>query len=329
MSVFDSIANTIGTVLGVLFDGVQQVVNGIKKGYDAYRRRGGVTEDAAKSVVEAKKDRLREVNDEIMALRNRAMGGQGLSDVQRRRWTALKEEREQLLAEVNEARQAGAAETILAAEDRIQKVEIELETSHVLQWNAFADILGKNCPRCARRGIVRPMKVQWQRKLQSPGPNDFYWGCTGWYVILKQPNGNDVLQPNGKPARDCEYTEKLSRNDYGLMTDTSEPEFAVSADEFETILTDRDTQQIIVERMDDLRSDLASAKRGVEIASCPVHGMNMVLRRKSKPTGLLDTYFLACPYWKQDDAGCSFMEKLKSGAQLAALLKSQTGRGVL
>ena len=312
MSIFDSIANTIGAVLGVLFDGVEHVINGIKKGYDAYRRKGGVAEEAAKSEVERKKDRLREVNDEIMDLRNRAMGGQGLSDVQRRRWTTLKEEREQLLVDMNEVRQAGAAETILAAEDRIQKIEIELETSHVLQWNAFADILGKNCPECRR-----PMKVQWKRQLQTPGPNDFMWGCTGWYV--KNPDG----------SRACSHVEKLSRNDYGLMTDTSEPEFAITADEFATILTDRETEQIIVERMDDLRSDLSSAKRGVEIASCPVHGMNMVLRRKTKPTGLLDTYFLACPYWNSNDTGCSFMEKLKSGAQLAALLKSQTGRGVL
>ena len=55
----------------------------------------------------------------------------------------------------------------------------------------------------------------------------------------------------------------------------------------------------------------------------------MVLRRKQNATGLLDAYFLACPYWQPDNAGCTFIEKLKSGSQLAALLKSETGRGVL
>jgi hypothetical protein len=55
----------------------------------------------------------------------------------------------------------------------------------------------------------------------------------------------------------------------------------------------------------------------------------MVLRRKQNPTGLLDAYFLACPHWKPNNQGCTFIEKLKSGSQLAALLKSETGRGVL
>jgi hypothetical protein len=55
----------------------------------------------------------------------------------------------------------------------------------------------------------------------------------------------------------------------------------------------------------------------------------MVLKKKNKPVGLLDAYYLACPHFKPDDAGCTFFEKLKSGSQLAALLKSETGRGIL
>ena len=82
-------------------------------------------------------------------------------------------------------------------------------------------------------------------------------------------------------------------------------------------------------RLNDLKSDLNSGHRGVELATCPVHGENMVLRRKQNATGLLDAYFLACPYWQPNNAGCTFIEKLKSGSQLAALLKSETGRGVL
>jgi hypothetical protein len=38
---------------------------------------------------------------------------------------------------------------------------------------------------------------------------------------------------------------------------------------------------------------------------------------------------LVCPYWKPNDEGCPYMEKLKSGAQLSVLLKSQTGRKIL
>lgn len=306
------IANTLGTVIGVLAETVGSVVATIKESYDAYRQRGGATQQAARSELERKRDRLRELNDEILSLRNRAMGGGGLTDAQRNRWQRLRAEREELLDSMNEVREVQAAEKVLSSEERIQKVEVELETSHVLQWNAFADILGKTCSQCGR-----PMKVQWDRKLARPGPRDFYWGCTGWYV----------LAPDGSHA--CSNKAKLSRDDLGLMTDVTEPEFSVKASDLDTILAHNDTQKVIIERMDDLRSDLSARHAGVELATCPVHGANMVLRRKAKPTGLLDTYFLACPYWSSDNTGCGFIEKLKSGAQLAALLKSETGQGVL
>jgi hypothetical protein len=109
----------------------------------------------------------------------------------------------------------------------------------------------------------------------------------------------------------------------------SAPEFSLKADEFGEILTDTGTVEIITTRVDDLRSDLSRRKQGVELVTCPVHGEHMVLRKKAGATGLLDTYFLACPHWQPNGQGCSFIEKLKSGSQLAALLKSETGRGIL
>ena len=160
------------------------------------------------------------------------------------------------------------------------------------------------------------MKLQWKRELSVAEPKDFYWGCTGWYI-----------QQGGKRA--CNHTEKLQRNDYGLMTDTTAPEFSVTADEFGDILTNKGTEKIIITRLGDLKSDLSSGHRGVELATCPVHGENMMLRQKQNASGLLDAYFLACPYWQPKDAGCPFIEKLKSGSQLAALLKAETGQGIL
>ena len=166
----------------------------------------------------------------------------------------------------------------------------------------------------------RQMKLQWQQAVAVAGPNDFYWGCTGWYVKQGQGQGQ-------KPA--CTHTERLQRNDYGLMTDTSAPEFSLTAAEFGDILSDVGTQEIITTRVQDLQSDLSKRKQGVELVSCPVHGEHMVLRKKGNPSGLLDMYFLACPRWQPNNQGCSFIEKLKSGSQLAALLKSETGHGIL
>ena len=311
MSFFDRLANGLGTLLGVLVDTTVQVISGIKRGYEAYKRQGGATGAEVVDEITRKKDRLRSVNDEIMHLRNQRMSSGSLSDRARKRWEDLRAERDQLVSELNLGKEVRAAEKIFETESVIDKVEIDLETTHVLQYNAFADTLGKQCRVCGR-----PMKLQWKRDLSVAEPKDFYWGCTGWYVVQGD-------------RRACTHTEKLQRNDYGLMTDTTAPEFSMTAEEFGIILTDKGTEKIIDTRLNDLKSDLNSGRRGVELATCPVHGENMVLRRKQNATGLLDAYFLACPYWQPNNAGCTFIEKLKSGSQLAALLKSETGRGVL
>ncbi len=139
----------------------------------------------------------------------------------------------------------------------------------------------------------------------------------------------DAVTQTELRAKACTRTEPLQRSDYVLMTDTSAPEFSVTAEEFGVILEDPGTERIITTRVNDLRSDLAGKGKGVELATCPVHGEHMVLRKKSNLTGLLDAYFLACPRWQPNQQGCPFIEKLKSGSQLAALLKSETGRGIL
>lgn len=312
MSFFSRIANGLGTLLGVLADTIEDVIVTVKKSYNAYRGRGGASQQQVREEVEVKKDHLREINDEIMGLRNKRMSRGSLTESEQRRWQALKEQRDELLGKLNQAREVQAAEKIIELEDRIGKVDVDLETTHVLQYNAFADALGKRCRKCGRQ-----MKLQWKRDLAVAEPQDFFWGCTGWYV---QPNAN---------TRACTNTERLERNDYGLMTDTSEPEFSVTADEFGIILTDPGTSKLIEERMADLRADLNKSHRGVELSTCPIHGENMVLKHKDNAVGLMDSYFLACPHWLPHNKGCTFIDKLKSGSQLAALLKSQTGRGVL
>lgn len=310
MSFFSWLANGLGTLLGVVAEAVTTVVETVRTAYENYVGRGGAAKQTVRDQSQSKQERLREVNDEIIHLRNRRMSRGSLSDHDRRRWHQLREERDELLGALNQAKEVKAAEKIIESEAVLRKVEVDLETSHVLQYNAFADTLGKRC------WCGRPMKLQWRRELSVAGPKDFYWGCTGWYVQTAA-------------GKACTRTEPLQRSDYGLMTDTSAPEFSMTAEEFGVILEDPGTEQVIATRVNDLRSDLAGNGKGVELATCPVHGEHMVLRKKSNPTGLLDAYFLACPRWQPNEQGCPFIEKLKSGSQLAALLKSETGRGIL
>lgn len=311
MSFFGWLANGLGTLMGVVADVVSTVVDTVRSAYDAFVGSGGAVKKAAVDEARRKRERLREVNDEVMHLRNRAQSRGSLSDQERRRWQDLKEERDELMGKLGEVQEVRAAEKILDSEAVLERVDVGLDTTHVIQYNAFADTLGKKCPVCARK-----MKLQWRRDLTVPTPQDFYWGCTGWYLVK-----GDV--------RVCNHTEALQPSDFRLMTDLSAPEFSLKADEFGGILTDTGTVEIITTRVDDLRSDLSKRKQGVELVTCPVHGEHMVLRKKGVATGLLDTYFLACPHWLPNGKGCSFIEKLKSGSQLAALLKSETGRGIL
>jgi hypothetical protein len=310
MSFFSWLANGLGTLFGVVTEAVSAVVGTVRSVYDAFVGSGGPVKEVAAAQARRKRDQLREVNEEAIHLRNRRMSGGSLSDQERRRWQELREERDELKRALREVEEVKAAEKILDSEAVLQKVEVDLETTHVLQYNAFADTLGKKCT-CGRQ-----MKLQWQRDLSVAGPKDFFWGCTGWYVPMGQ-------------GKACNRREPLQRADYALMTDTSAPEFNVTAEEFGVILEDPGTSQIIISRVNDLQSDLSARRRGVELATCPVHGENMVLRKKGNSSGLLDAYFLACPHWLPNNQGCSFIEKLKSGSQLAALLKAETGRGIL
>ena len=105
MGFFSSLFNGFGTILGVLVDTVSAVVTTIFDGYDSYRKRGGAVQEVAVAEAQQKKDRLRDVNDEIIALRNRHMSRGSLSDQERRRWNDLREERDELLGKVHEAKE--------------------------------------------------------------------------------------------------------------------------------------------------------------------------------------------------------------------------------
>ena len=145
MSFFSWVANGIGTLIGVVKETVAVVVETVRTAYRRYTAKGGSAKEEVVKEAEKKKDRLREVNDEIMSLRNRAMSRGGMSDQDRRRWNDLREEREELISRLNQVKEVKAAEKILDSEATLEKVEIDLETSHVLQYNAFADALGKTC----------------------------------------------------------------------------------------------------------------------------------------------------------------------------------------
>lgn len=307
MSFFGMLFSGLGSIISAAVDIVSEVVSTVTSIFSSRK----IEPKTVYQERDKKQDQIHDLNEEILRLRSRYLDVGYLNDAEKRRHKVLDERRQELKSDIDEQRQVIAADTFVQNEDLINKVEIDLETTHVLQWNAFADTLGKTCPKCAR-----VMKLQWRRDLEQVRPDDFYWGCTGWYFIDKN-------------IRLCNYTETLKKQDYSLLTDTSAPEFSLTADEFTTIIQDEDTSKLITERMDDLQSDLKSRSEGINIVCCPIHAEPMVLQKKKNGVGLLDQYYLRCKHWKLDNKGCTYIEKLKSGSQLAALLKNKTGSGLL
>ncbi len=60
---FDRLANGFGTLLGVLVDTTVQVISGVKRSYETYRRQGGATSADVVDEITRKTDRLRSVNE--------------------------------------------------------------------------------------------------------------------------------------------------------------------------------------------------------------------------------------------------------------------------
>lgn len=311
MGWFNRIATGLGTLIGVVVETVGHVIQEVQRGYEAFRSQGGLTGSAAREERRSRADTLKEINEQLEAIRRRAREGRA-GEAEKRRWDDLRQQRAEVMEAQDQAKEVAAAEKIIEGADGIDKVVIEDDNVHIITANAFADVVNKSCRTCGRK-----MKLQWRRDIAAPTAGDLFWGCTGWY-----------FQSGG--ARRCTTTERLDPSDRALMVDTTLPEFQTTADDFKTILEVPDVQETIIERVDDLASDLAKRRTGVEVATCPVHGESLVLKKKTTGAkGLLDMYYLRCPYWLPQEQGCPFIEKLKSASQLAVLLKSETGAGIL
>lgn len=242
-------------------------------------------------------DRLHEVNEELEYLRKQ----QYKNTQEIRRLERLVEMRDELKNTVAKQREILAADAFVQNQNAVNEITVNADNLHILQWSAFADVISKNCPCCKRK-----MKIQWANNRYGL---DFFWGCVGFYGGY------------------CKYTQPLSQHDLQLLTDTSSEELQLSAQEFESIVMHPNMQTHIIHQVNDLSSDLRTRNKGVDIVCCPTHGQPMLLaEKKTNVAGLLDRYHLKCPHYI---LGCSYTEKLKSGAQLAALLKHETGRGIL
>ena len=198
---------------------------------------------------------------------------------------------------------------------RPMQADIDRDHMHIAQYHIGQLAIGKKCSKCGRDMILQfPREEQLRQRNQSRGfsplhlePGDIYWGCTGFYY-----------EPQ------CKNTDPYAHHDARLFAPVEIEEFEVTQSDLETIYTAPAVQRGAAKRLKEHQRDPAKDYL------CPVHGEALVLREKREFTGALDQFFLGCPYWKANDAAsCNHMVKIKSPAQLAAVLRDYEGKGIL
>ncbi|CAH9064535.1 hypothetical protein PSEHALCIP103_03170 [Pseudoalteromonas haloplanktis] len=309
-SLFKAVATAASAVINVAVETTKVIVEAATEAWQEVTQTG--KEESAKKIAIKAEDELVDINDELVQLKGRYQERGYLSEAQKRRAEYLSERRNELKTELADYDELNATKDLAENNEQFEHISIDDEHAHIIQGNVGVSTFGKQCPTCNR-----DMVIQWPRHVTTAGVNDFFWGCSGWYHKL----------PNGKSI--CQTIIPLSKNDLDIFAKIDTPESQITNSQLSELTLLPAPQKIIIERMEDLRSDRMAATQGVDDYRCPVHGQKLILRRKQNATGLLDQYFLGCPNWKPNDQGCNYLVKLKSPMQLTTLLKQETGTGIL
>ena len=309
---FKAVATAASAVINVAVEATKAIIETATAIWNDSGSQADMKE--AKNREERADDELTEINDELQLLLKRYKERGSLSGSQKRRAEYLRDRRNELKEQITEVGELRTTQDIAENTDDFEHISIDddHDHAHIIQGNVGVSTYGKLCPNCQR-----DMVIQWQRDVTTASVNDFFWGCSGWYV--KMFNGSQA----------CRTTIPLSKNDLDIFAKTDSLESKINNNELSELILLPEPQKIITERMEDLRSDKNHLQDGAELYRCPTHGEKLILRKKKQATGLLDQYFLGCPKWKPNDLGCGYIVKLKSPMQLTTLLKQETGSGIL
>lgn len=283
----------VGTVAAWVGEKSADLIDIAKQAYGDYKQRNIPLEKRRN------KSQLSEVNQKILYFDMKKRRDQGLNQYDQYELQKLKMERRRLINEVLEHIEADTAAAIAEEPDSFEDVLIDDSNIHIIQFHVGQAVSNKKC------SCGRPMILQWKRGTMKADMHDLFWGCTGFY------------------SGDCMRTQHFRPSDAKLFTQTTRPEFQLTATQLTTITNNPSARVGITRRLNSMKEE------AIEKYLCPEHGVELVLKEKKFADGLLDQFFLGCPLWKADSTGCNFVMKLKSPAQLASVLESHDGRGIL
>ncbi|QFY88503.1 hypothetical protein D5125_02850 [Magnetovirga frankeli] len=220
---------------------------------------------------ERARNRLREVNNELLHLFDKDRRARGLTPAEKHRAEDLAYQRDELIQEINGSDELRASREIHENPSAFEKLIIDDDHSHILQGQVGISVFGKKCPSCGR-----DMMIQWPRGRDTVSVRNFFWGCSGWY------------QPGYNTAHACRKTVPLSQHELSLFARTDAPEAQVSNRELSELIQLPGPRDIVTERMDDLMATHRNQHKAAEDYRCPDHGEELVLKKKKEASGLLD-----------------------------------------
>lgn len=312
-SVFEGAVRAGKQLVNVSAPIIRRVVDVAKERFDELVRRVQRMRGDPKSEREVVERQLQEVNARIARLRVNYDRNGGLTDSENEEWRRLKARREQLITDIEDLDSAEFATEVVDAKNEYATTEVTEQDAHLIDMVAGQSTFGKRCRVC-----TRAMVLQWERKSNTPGLRDFFWGCSGWYVKLA----------TGRSA--CTFKEKLAKEDFHIFANVKRPEFQVTANELSRRILDPGRQQRLREALEGIREQNRNSQIGIAHYRCPVHGESLRLQRKKVTAeGLLDEYFLGCPRWLPEQRGCNFLIKLKSPGRMSAVIREAYGQDAM
>lgn len=306
VQVGSAIAKAVPSVVEAAVKAARSIVDEVAKVADQ------LFQEPPKSASERRERELQEINEEIQHLRKKYQDRGSLSKRDRQAWERLKQQRQEINEQLAGFDQISTADTIVKEEKSYQATKIADDTAHILQFHVGRSTYNKIC------SCGRPMILQWNRELKTPGIQDFFWGCSGWYIV------------DSKGQHACGYRVPLVDDELNIFANLNRSDFQIKSAELTRKTLDPKRANRVRQALDSIRVEHRKRRLGISIYRCPIHGESLRLQRKGKTNnGLLDEYFLGCPRWQPDNQGCNFIIKLKSAGQISSVLTAEHQQGIL
>jgi hypothetical protein len=242
---------------------------------------------------------IRIANQEIEELRKKAKRDRCLHEKDRIRIEELEREIDVLYKNYETSKHRETLEKVEKNPGEFGEYQITSEKLNIIQYHVGETVIGKKCYGCHK-----PMILQFRRDKVIISLDDFFWACSGYY------------------SDECKATQKFSISDTILFTQKNKPELDLTTEGLGRIFSNPKIQIDIAKRV------RKHCGEQLEEYVCPIHKEPLRLRQKNLYNGVIDQFFLGCPRWNPVD-GCSYVQKLKSPAQLASYLQKSEGRGML